>query len=83
MAAERKPDWEVVEGRRNDNPWKAGQILLSRASGIATYRATMRVRELIEKDRRERRETITVLLFVAMGSAIIGAAIFKLLLHLH
>jgi hypothetical protein len=81
MAPERKPDWEVVEGRRNNNPWKTGQILLSRTSGIATYRATKRVLEHLATQRRERQEYLTQLLFTALGSGILGAAIFKLLYH--
>jgi hypothetical protein len=80
--AEGKPNWQLVEGRRNDNSWKA-ENWLARASGIATWRATQRVLETLEKERRERREAMTQTLFIAMGSAVLGAAIFKLLYQLH
>ena len=71
--------WEVVEGSKGRSN---AEFFLNRASGIATFRATQRVLEALEKQRRERRELLVLCVYLAVASAIVGAAVHKLfILH--
>jgi hypothetical protein len=73
-------EWEVVEGRKGQSN---AELFFKRATGIATWRAEKNVLAALEKQRRERREAAILHALLVVASAIVGAAVYKLVFVLH
>jgi hypothetical protein len=81
MSAERNRDLQVVEMREGrSGVWRAD---VKREIGLQGWKIKKEVINQLKEERRERQERLMQLLFCSAVSGLVGAALYRVFVHLH